>query len=106
MVQWKLLGWDRRSEPMNMALRRSGRLDDTEGYQRREIRGPTKLVKIRGSDEMDSKPEDQKCGMQSSQWSPRKRCDIEWEALETSTAIPDDDPSPRAGRDRVKHFVP
>ena len=28
-------------------------------------------------DEMDGQPKGRECGMQSSQWSPRKRCDID-----------------------------
>jgi len=65
------------SERTNTVSSGSGRVDDIEGHLQGEIRGPTKLVKMRGRDEMDGQPEGRECGMQSSQWSPRKRCDID-----------------------------
>ena len=65
------------SERINTAASGSGRVDDIKGHLQGEIRGPTKLVKMRGRDEMDGQPEGRECGMQSSQWSPRKRCDID-----------------------------
>ena len=65
------------SERINTVSSVSGRVDDIEGHLQGEIRGPTKLVKMRGRDEMDGQPEGRECGMQSSQWSPRKRCDID-----------------------------
>ena len=48
----------------------SGPVDDTEGHLQGEIRGPTRLVKMRGRDEMDGQPEWRECGMQSSQFEP------------------------------------
>ena len=46
---------------------------------------------------MDGQPEGREYGMQSSQWSPRKRCDIDnakrWA-------------QPESREDRVNHFVP
>jgi hypothetical protein len=45
---------------------------------------------------MDGQPEGRECGMQSSQWSPRKRCDIDnakrWA-------------QPESREDRVNHFA-
>ena len=84
------------SERTNTVSSGSGRVDDIEGHLQGEIRGPTKLVKMRGRDEMDGQPEGRECGMQSSQWSPRKRCDIDnakrWAQLESR-------------EDRVNHFA-
>jgi hypothetical protein len=84
------------SDRINTASSGSGRVDDTEGHLQGEIRGPTKLVKMRGRDEMDGQPEGRECGMQSSQWSPRKRCDIDnakrWA-------------QPESREDRVNHFA-
>ena len=84
------------SERINTASSGSGRADDTEGHLQGEIRGPTKLVKMRGRDEMDGQPKGRECGMQSSQWSPRKRCDIDnakrWA-------------QPESREDRVNHFA-
>ena len=65
------------SELVNTAFSGSGRIDDIKGHLQGEIRGPTKLVKMRGRDEMDGQPEGRECGMPSSHWSPRKRCDID-----------------------------
>ena len=46
---------------------------------------------------MDGQPEGRECGMQSSQWSPRKRCDTDnakrWA-------------QPESREDRVNHFAP
>ena len=61
------------SERINTAASGSGRVDDIKGHLQGEIRAPTKLVKMRGRDEMDGQPEGRECGMQSSQWSPRKQ---------------------------------
>jgi hypothetical protein len=40
---------------------------------------------------MDGQPEGRECGMQSSQWSPRKRCDIDnakrWAQPESRDAV-------------------
>jgi hypothetical protein len=84
------------SERTNTVSSGSGRVDDIEGHLQGEIRGPTKLVKMRGRDEMDGQPEGRECGMQSSQWSPRKRCDIDnakrWA-------------QPESREDRVNHFA-
>jgi hypothetical protein len=84
------------SEGTNTVSSGSGRVDDIEGHLQGEIRGPTKLVKMRGRDEMDGQPEGRECGMQSSQWSPRKRCDIDnakrWA-------------QPESREDRVNHFA-
>jgi hypothetical protein len=84
------------SERINTASSGSGRVDDIKGHLQGEIRGPTKLVKMRGRDEMDRQPEGRECGMQSSQWSPRKRCDIDnakrWA-------------QPESREDRVNHFA-
>jgi len=84
------------SERINTAASGSGRVDDIKGHLQGEIRGPTKLVKMRGRDEMDGQPEGRECGMQSSQWSPRKRCDIDnakrWA-------------QPESREDRVNHFA-
>jgi len=55
------------SERINTAASGSGRVDDIKGHLQGEIRGPTKLVKMRGRDEMDEQPEGRECGMQSSQ---------------------------------------
>ena len=55
------------SERINTASSGSGRVDDTESHLQGEIRGPTKLVKCGGRDEMDGQPEGRECGMQSSQ---------------------------------------
>src|SRR6266404_6318966 len=84
------------SERINTAGSGSGRVDDIKGHLQGEIRGPTKLVKMRGRDEMDGQPERRECGMQSSQWSPRKRCDIDnakrWARAESR-------------KDRANHFA-
>ena len=84
------------SERINTAASGSGRVDDIKGHLQGEIRGPTKLVKMRGRNEMDGQPEGRECGMQSSQWSPRKRCDIDnakrWA-------------QPESREDRVNHFA-
>ena len=45
------------SERINTAASGSGRVDDIKGHLQGEIRGPTKLVKMRGRDEMDGQPE-------------------------------------------------
>ena len=37
------------SQRINTASSGSGRVDDTEGHMQGEIRGPTKLVKMRGT---------------------------------------------------------
>ena len=52
-------------------------MDDINRHLQGEIRGPAKLVKMRGRDEMDGQLKGRECGMQSSQWSPRKWCDID-----------------------------
>ena len=44
-------------EGINTAVSGSGRVDDIKGHLQGEIRGPTKLVKMRGRDEMDGQPE-------------------------------------------------
>lgn len=38
-------------------MKRECRVDDTEGHLQSEIRGPTKLVKMRGGDEIDGQLE-------------------------------------------------
>jgi len=50
------------SERVNTALSGSRRVDDSEGHLQGEIRGPTKLVKMRGRDEMDGRPEGENAG--------------------------------------------
>ena len=55
------------SERINTAASGSGRVDDIKGHLQGEIRGPTKLVKMRGRDEMDGQPEGRESGTQSSQ---------------------------------------
>jgi len=45
------------TEGINTTASGSGRVDDIEGHLQGEIRGPTKLVKMRGRDEMDGQPE-------------------------------------------------
>ena len=52
-------------EGINTAVSGSGRVDDVKGHLQGEIRGPTKLVKMRGSDETGS-PKGENAGMQSS----------------------------------------
>jgi hypothetical protein len=52
--------------------------------------------KCGGRDEMDGQPKGRECGMQSSQWSPRKRCDID-NAKRSA--------QPESREDRVNHFA-
>ena len=68
------------SEGINTASSGSGRVDDTEGHLQGEIRGPTKLIKMRGRDQMDGQPEGQECGTQSSQSSPWEWSEIDGQA--------------------------
>ena len=58
------------SERINTAASGSGRVDDIKGHLQSEFSGPTKLVKMRGRDEMDGQLEGRECGMQSSQMEP------------------------------------
>jgi len=67
-------------EGINTAVSGSGRVDDIKGHLQGEIRGPTKLVKMRGRDEMDGQPEGRECGMQSSQPSRWESSEIDGQA--------------------------
>jgi hypothetical protein len=85
------------SKGINTASSGSGRVDDIEGHLQGEIRGPTKLVKMRGAMRWTGGPKVENTGLRSIQWSPRKRCDIDnakrWA-------------QPERREDRVNHFVP
>ena len=97
MDRWELSDPDRQTERSNGAFGKS----DIEGQTREgsgeRARDANELSKCGGRDEMDGQPEGRECGIQSSQWSPRKRCDIDnakrWA-------------QPESREDRVNHFVP
>ena len=52
---------------------------------------------MRGRDEVDGQPEGRECGMQSSQVSPRKRCDIDNAKRRAQ---------PENREDRVNYLIP
>jgi hypothetical protein len=64
-------------ERINTTSSRSGRVDDTEVTRKARFAGRRSSSKCGGRDETDGQPEGRECEMQSSQRSPRKRCDID-----------------------------
>ena len=96
MNRWELSDADGQTERSNGAFGKSDIEGKTARVAARE-RGDANEFQMRGRDEMDERPEGRECAMQSSQWSPRKRCDIDnakrWA-------------QPESQEDRVNHFVP
>ena len=85
------------SKEIHTASSGSGRVDDIEGHLQGEIRRPTKLVKMRGRDEMDGQPE-------------RARMRDAVESMEPAEAVRHRQcealVQPESREDRVNHFVP
>src|SRR2546421_2079585 len=76
------------SEPAPKAAPSAVRLPERTGAAR---------IECGGRDEMDGQPKGRECGMQSSQVSPRKRCDID----NAKRWAP-----PENREDRVNHLIP
>ena len=84
------------SERINTASSGSGRVDDIEGHLQGEIRGPTKLVKMRGRDEMDGQPEGARTRDAVESTEPMGIERDRWASREAEVS----------GSERVNHFVP